>query len=469
MATAEIRRSGESTASAQPVPSGPNAAARAAHLERRARLIEQLRAAAAPPRLDKEISNLFRERERVPAARIDTRAFRHVLAVDPAAGTVEVEGMCPYGELVDATLPMGVMPAVVPELMGITIGGALAGVGIESSSFRYGLVHETVLEFDMVTGSGEVVTARPDNEHAELYFGFPNSYGTLGYAIRILAKTIPVKPFVRLEHRKFRDPEAYYAFLAESCEDPSADFVEGEIFAPDRLVVSVGRFVDRAPWTSDYTFEKIYYKSILEREEDYLTVRDYIRRWDTDWFWCSKNLGMEIPLVRRLLGRERLNSQTYTRIMRWAARWKLGKIYDLLGYRSESVIQDVGIPLAKAPEFLAWFHETIGILPIWNCPFRAIHPHGFPLFYTPPGALYVNFGFWQPIRRREAKPDGWYNRRIEEKVAELGGVKSLYSDSYYPLDEFWQRYDREVYERLKRRYDPDRRLRDLYQKCVLKC
>lgn len=462
MATAEIRGSGE------PAPAAATTAARAAHEARRAELVEQLRRAEAPPRLAKEVSNLFRERAAAPATRIDTRAFRHVLALDPAAGTVEVEGMCPYGELVDACLAEGVMPAVVPELMGITIGGALAGVGIDSTSFRHGLVHETVLEFDLVTATGEVVTARPEGEHAELFFGFPNSYGTLGYAIRLLAKTIPVKPYVRLEHRKFRDPDAYYAALAAACDDPSADFVEGEIFARDRMVLSVGRFVDRAPWTSDYTFEKIYYKSILEREEDYLTVRDYIRRWDTDWFWCSKNLGMEIPLLRRLVGRERLNSQTYTRIMRWANRWKLGKVYDLLGYRSESVIQDVGIPLARAPAFLAWFHETIGILPIWNCPFRAIHPHGFPLFRTEPGALFVNFGFWHPIRRREAKPDAWYNRQIEKKVAELGGVKSLYSDSYYPEDEFWRRYDREVYDRLKRRYDPERRLRDLYEKCVLK-
>ena len=462
MATAEIRRSGE------PAPAAAMTAARAAHEARRAELVEQLRRAEAPPRLAKEISNLFRERAAAPATRIDTRAFRHVLALDPAAGTVEVEGMCPYGELVDACLAEGVMPAVVPELMGITIGGALAGVGIDSTSFRHGLVHETVLEFDLVTATGEVVTARPDNEHAELFFGFPNSYGTLGYAIRLLAKTIPVKPFVRLEHRTFRDPDTYYTALAAACDDPGSDFVEGEIFARDRMVVSVGRFVDEAPWTSDYTFEKIYYKSIQERAEDYLTVRDYIRRWDTDWFWCSKNLGMEIPLLRRLLGRERLNSQTYTRIMRWANRWKLGKVYDLLGYRSESVIQDVGIPLAKAPEFLAWFHGTIGILPIWNCPFRAIHPHGFPLFRTEPGALFVNFGFWQPIRRREAKPDGWYNRQIERKVAELGGVKSLYSDSWYPEDEFWRLYDREVYDRLKRRYDPERRLRDLYEKCVLK-
>lgn len=463
------------TARTRDIPDRPGAAsggtldaARAAHAQRRARLVEQLRSAAAPPRLDKEISNLFRERERVPAVRIDTSAFRHVLAVDPEAGTVEVEGMCPYGALVDATLPYGVMPAVVPELMGITIGGALAGVGIESSSFRHGLVHETVLEFDMITAAGEIVTARPEGEHAELYFGFPNSYGTLGYAIRILAKTIPVKPYVRLEHRKFRDVEAYYAALAAACEDPSADFVEGEIFARDQMVLSVGRFVDQASCTSDYTFEKIYYKSILELEEDYLRIRDYIRRWDTDWFWCSKNLGMEIPLVRRMMGRERLNSLTYTRIMRWFNRWHLGRIYDLLGYRSESVIQDVGVPIERAPEFLAWFHETIGILPVWNCPFRGLHPHGFPLFSTPPGALFVNFGFWQPIRRREAKPDHWYNRQIEKKVAELGGVKSLYSDSFYPEDEFWRHYDRTVYEGLKRRYDPQGRLRGLYEKCVLR-
>ncbi len=466
MATAEIPRAAERP----PVQATSEAIerARAEHRARREALARALTAAQAPPRIDKGLSNLFRERVEAPATRLDVRAFRHVLAVDAQAGTVEVEGMCPYGELVDATLPHGLMPAVVPELMGITIGGAVAGVGIDSSSFRYGLVHETVQELDVLTGSGEIVTARPEGEHAPLFFGFPNSYGTLGYALRIVARAVPVKPYVRLEHRKFRDPEAYFAALAAACEDPASDFVEGEIFARDELVVSIGRFVDRAPWTSDYTFEKIYYRSIRERDEDYLTVRDYIRRWDTDWFWCSKNLGMEIPLVRRLVGRKRLNSQTYTKIMRTWARWKLGKIYDLLGYRSESVIQDVCIPLPRAPEFLAWFHDTVGILPIWNCPLRAIRPEGFPLFPLVPGTLYVNFGFWQPIRRRERKPPGWYNRRIEEKVAELGGVKSLYSDSYYPEEEFWRLYDGATWRALKSRYDPQGRLRNLYEKCVLK-
>jgi hypothetical protein len=47
-------------------------------------------------------------------------------------------------------------------------------------------------------------------------------------------------------------------------------------------------------------------------------------------------------------------------------------------------------------------------------------------------------------------------------------MKSLYSDSYFTEDEFWRNYNRPAYERLKRKYDPDGRLKDLYAKCVLR-
>jgi FAD/FMN-containing dehydrogenase len=42
----------------------------------------------------------------------------------------------------------------------------------------------------------------------------------------------------------------------------------------------------------------------------------------------------------------------------------------------------------------------------------------------------------------------------------------LYSDSFYPRDEFDARYGGEHYAALKERYDPDRRLLDLYAKAV---
>ena len=63
-------------------------------------------------------------------------------------------------------------------------------------------------------------------------------------------------------------------------------------------------------------------------------------------------------------------------------------------------------------------------------------------------------------------PPGHFNRLIEDKVRELGGVKSLYSDSYYDEETFWNLYDGVEYFRLKRKYDPEGRLRNLYEKCV---
>lgn len=438
--------------------------------QRKAALAASLRAVSAGGlRLAKNTSNLFRDRKPVSGPRLDARAFDHVLEVDPAAGHVEVEGMTSYGELTAACLAQGVMPAVVPQLKSITIGGAVSGVGVESSSFRYGLVHETVQELEVLLADGSVVSCTPDNEHRDLLYGLPNSYGTLGYVLKLKAKVVPVRPFVRLTHLRFTDSAAYFAELGRRCAGP-ADFVDGTIFGPGEYFLSVGEMVDAAPYTSDYGFEHIYYRSIRERQEDYLGIHDYLWRWDTDWFWCSKNLGVQNPLVRRLLGRKRLNSVTYTKIMRWNSRLGLARGLDRLrGLHCESVIQDVDVPLPRCAEFLAFYFDTIRFTPVWICPIGTWDPQvGYDLYPMDRNTLYVNFGFWDVIREHTAHPPGHYNRLVERKVTELGGIKSLYSDSYYPPEEFWEIYNWPAYRRLKQKYDPQGRLKDLYAKCVLR-
>jgi FAD/FMN-containing dehydrogenase len=376
--------------------------------------------------------------------------------------------MIPYEHLVRGCLARGVMPAVVPQLKTITLGGAVAGVGIESSSHRHGLVHDTMLELEVLLGDGSIVTATPDNEHADLFFGFPNSYGTLGYALRVKARTIPVKPYVRLEHVGFPSADLYFRELEKQLRLQSADFIDGTIFGPGRFFLTLGRFSDAAPYTSDYTFEKIYYRSIAEKREDYLTVHDYLWRWDTDWFWCSKNLFAQNPIVRRLYGRDRLGSRTYTKIMRWNSRVGLTKKLErVLGLHSESVIQDVDIPLPRAAEFFDFYAREIALWPQWICPIGFSGTRRFTL-YPRTDEWYVNFGFWDVKRTREARPRGWFNRRVEEKVRELGGIKSLYSDSYFPEAEFRAAYGGEAYDALKRKYDPGGAFPRLYEKCVLR-
>ena len=72
------------------------------------------------------------------------------------------------------------------------------------------------------------------------------------------------------------------------------------------------------------------------------------------------------------------------------------------------------------------------------------------------------------VSHREPRPAGYVNRKIERKTRELGGIKSLYSDSYFTEEEFWSAYDRPAYTALKQKYDPQGVLGDLYAKCVLK-
>jgi FAD/FMN-containing dehydrogenase len=441
------------------------------YTERRDELVREIQASrGSEVGLGKHTSNLFRDRAASSKRRLDVSTFHHVLEVDPQQGWVSVEGMTPYDVLAAAALRHGAMPCVVPQLKSITIGGAASGVGIESSSFKYGLVHETLLELEVLLGDGSVVTATPDNEHRDLFFGFPNSYGTLGYALRVKAKAIPVKPFVALTHIRHSDRAAYFRQLDELCRVPDIDFIDGSVFSPDELYITLGRFADHAPYTSDYTFENIYFRSIQSRDSDYLTTEAYLWRWDTDWFWCSKNFGAQNPSVRRLLGRERLNSRFYTKVMRFNSRWRLTHLFDRVsGQHRESVIQDVDIPIERAPEFLDFFHREIGILPVWICPIRSWNPaHRWTMYPMESTKTFVNFGFWDVVRTRQSRPPGHFNRLVERKVRELGGIKSLYSDSYFTPEEFWAAYHGEAYRALKQRYDPGGVFKDLYAKCVLR-
>src|SRR5436305_716275 len=245
----------------------------------------------APVRLRKRTSNLFRPRDRA-ASPLDADGFSGVLSVDVEGRTADVGGMTTYEHLVDATLPHGLMPLVVPQLKTITLGGAVTGLGIESSSFRSGCPHESVLEMDVLTGAGDVVTARPDGEHRDLFFGFPTSYGPSGYALRLRIELEPVSPYVHLRHLRFRDISACVDTIeqitaTQTWEGEDVRFLDGTWFGHDEVYLTLGSWAQSAPYTSDYTGRDVYYRSIPARTEDYLTVRDYLWRWDTDWFWCS--------------------------------------------------------------------------------------------------------------------------------------------------------------------------------------
>ncbi len=273
----------------------------------------------------------------------------HVISVDPDARTADVAGMCTYEDLVAATLPYGLVPLVVPQLKTITLGGAVTGLGIESTSFRNGLPHESVLEMDILTGDGEVVTASP-GEHSDLYRAFPNSYGTLGYAVRLRIELEPVQPFVALTHLRFHALADLIAAMDRIIETGSlhgvpVDYLDGVVFSADESYLCVGVQTAASGPVSDYTGQQIYYRSIQHddgEKDDRLTVHDYLWRWDTDWFWCSKAFGAQHPLVRRLWPRRYRRSSFYWKLMRVEQRYGIGDRIERLNGRPDARTRGAG-------------------------------------------------------------------------------------------------------------------------------
>lgn len=429
--------------------------------------------AGTPVRLAKKTSNLFRWRDPSAAPGLDVSGFDRVLSVDADERTAQVQGMTTYEDLVDATLPHGLMPTVVPQLKTITLGGAVTGLGIESTSFRDGLPHEGVLELEVLTGDGRIVTATRDNEHADLFYGFPNSYGTLGYSLRLKIELRPVRPYVRLRHLRFGDAAELAKAMGEITESgvyegETVDFVDGTVFGPDEQYITLGFFADDAPYTSDYTGQGIYYRSIQERSVDFLTVRDYIWRWDTDWFWCSKPFGVQYKPVRRLWPGRYRRSDVYRKLVALDRKYGLSaKVYERRGLPArEDVIQDIEVPVERGHEFLEHFSKNVGMSPVWMCPLRLRGERSWPLYPLAPGEVYVNFGFWGTVALPPGQRDGYFNRIVEEEVSALGGHKSLYSTAFYDEEEFRARYNGSAYDKLKAAYDGSGRLLGLYDKCV---
>lgn len=444
-------------------------------------------------RLAKRTSNLFRTRSETDIPGLDVSGLGGVVAVDPVAKTADVQGMCTYEDLVDATLPYGLMPFVIPELKTITLGGAVTGMGVESTAFRNGLPHESVLEMDILTGTGEIVTCSR-TENVDLFRGFPNSYGSLGYVVRLKIELEEVLPYVELRHVRCHSTteaaEKLAAVVAtKEYQGELVDFLDGVAFSPEEIYLVLGRKTEEEGPVSDYTRDKVYYRSLQHPSgitRDRLTIRDYIWRWDVDWFWCSRAFGAQNPTVRAVWPRELKRSSFYWKLV------GLDKKYDLENKMkarkglpaNERVVQDIEVTVDRLAEFLDWFFEACDIQPVWMCPIHLREgsenligsgdklgdsDSPWPLYPLDPETTWVNVGFWSAVPINLVPGDsrpGAFNRVIEEKVSELGGHKSLYSEAFYSPEQFEELYGGSLPDELKEIYDPNSRFPRLYDKTV---
>jgi FAD/FMN-containing dehydrogenase len=256
-------------------------------------------------------------------------------------------------------------------------------------------------------------------------------------------------------------------------EGTRVDGLDGVVFAPGEAYLTLATWTGEPGDTSDYTGQDIYFQSIQQRETDRLTMYDYLWRWDTDWFWCSGAFGLHNPRVRRLWPRRWRRSDVYHRLVGLDLKTGFSARLDKRkGVARERVIQDVEVPVDRLPDFMTWFDAEVGMRPVWLCPLRLREAGGpgsartWPSYPLETGTTYVNAGFWGTVLLAPGRADGDLNRAIEQKVTDLGGHKSLYSDAYYDEATFDGLYNTANISRLRKELDPEGRLTGLYEKAV---
>ncbi len=409
------------------------------------------------------ISNLFRYKDRGAAERkLSLGDFNNVIALDAEQRTLDVEGLATFETIVGHSLPRGFLPLVAPELKHITIGGATVGIGIESTCFRHGFVHDGLLEADVLLPSGRIVTCSADNEHSDLFHALPNSYGTLGYILRARIRLEEAAPYVHLGIERFDNPGAYLDAMQAATDADDNDFVEGLFFEDRRFYLMLGRFSRDVPQVDDILRRNIFYKLVQTRGDIYLTTSDYIFRYDPEWFWNIPESPF-YTLFRRYAPKRFRNSSFYTKYSATKNRL-LDAIRGPRDTGIEPLIQDWEVPWQHGEALIDFCIDNVdlGGLPWAAVPIRT--PRQPTLYPIQADELYFNLGCYCQVRRPEGKERFHYTRIMDRKCFELDGIKMLYSSTFLDEAEFDARFNGSAYRTLKKKYDPDGKAPTLFAK-----
>lgn len=395
---------------------------------------------------------------------LDASDLDQVLTVDTKRKVAVVEPNVPMDKLIAATLKYGLVPPVIPEFPGITVGGGIQGGAGESSSFKWGFLSQTVNWVEYVLGNGSVVTASPE-EHSDLFYGAAGSCGSLGVITAVEIQLIPAKKYVHLTYHPVESFKTAIDMLKKESGREN-DFVDGIMFSNDSGVIITGTMTEKKvgrlqkfsraldPW---YYLHAESINATKKVHEETVPLKDYLFRYNRGAFWVGRYAFELFGVPFNNLMRFLLNPILNTR--------KLYQALQVSGASQEYVVQDLTIPLDKSIEFLGYIDKKTHIYPLWLCPVKP-EPRS-PLSCNGLGTpLAMNIGVWGP-RIANYKKFKKLNRDIETELTRYHGKKWMYAHTYYTEADFWGIYDKKWYDALRTKYKATT-LPNMYDKVVVK-
>ena len=295
--------------------------------------------------------------------------FDDIITLDTVDKTVHVGAMITMGKLMNYLYPLGYALPVVPEFKCLTVGGLIAGRGLESSSVHYGLFPLQCIEYTVVLGNGEIRSVTEEKE-PELFSAIPFSYGTLGTIVDVRMNIIPIKQNIQLECICITDYNSIQSQLESILKDKSSyEFIEGIIYSKTKTIIIKGRCIDNlvypvidpVTWYDPYFYQSI--ENYVEQGKYVCTMNllDYYFRHDRGSFWLLKHIIGDNTLCRAI--NPFVNNASDKHLI---AQPIMKKILN----NRHIEIQDSLVPLSNVKTILEFVDKHYSIYPMWLCPCR---------------------------------------------------------------------------------------------------
>ncbi|EPS43979.1 hypothetical protein H072_2104 [Dactylellina haptotyla CBS 200.50] len=388
---------------------------------------------------------------------VNTGPLSNVLHVDTASRTALVEPNVPMDRLVEATLKHGLIPPVVMEFPGITVGGGYAGTSGESSSFKHGFFNHTINSIEMVLADGEVVTASP-TENSDLFYGGAGALGTLGVTTLVNLRLIPASKYVETTYHPVSSVPQATETVRSFTADKSHDYIDGILYSQNTGAVVTGKLTNSV---SNHTIQRfsdakdpwfyLHVQEMLEKARgapvtEAIPIAEYLFRYDRGGFWVGRSAFDYFNFPFNSFTRWWLDDFLHTRMMY--------KALHASGQSKRYIVQDLAVPYENVEEFIRYATGKFGIWPLWLCPLKqspvpTMHPHHVTKT-TGEQKEMLNVGLWGNCPSHLNFADA--NRELEAKLKELGAMKWMYAQTYYTETEFWEMHDKEWYDALRRKY-----------------
>ncbi len=171
---------------------------------------------------------------------IDLSSLNQIQAIAPDHTVVDAGVI--WRDLLLATTAEGLTPPILTDYTQLTVGGTLAVGGVSGRSYQYGAQVDNVLELQVVTGEGQLITCS-ESENQPLFDAVLAGLGLCAIIVRATIRLIPAKERARTLRLFYPDAPAMLqdlrflttknqfdhvrgnSILGGTPEQPSAEFV----------------------------------------------------------------------------------------------------------------------------------------------------------------------------------------------------------------------------------------------------